>query len=94
MPKTPDGSWPAGMAMLVRVDVTRAARAQLRIAHDAQHARQIRLQHIDNNHQNATANDSQMIMQYPPNPARGRHVPVRRITHGAHGQSQSNRRQP
>ena len=64
MPKTLNDSWPAGMAMIVRVEVTGAARAQLRIAHDAQGARRIRLPHIDNNHPNATANDSQMIMRY------------------------------
>ncbi len=36
-----------------------AAVATLVIAHDAQDARGIRLQHIDNNHSNVTAKDSQ-----------------------------------
>jgi len=43
----------------VPVDVIRAAVACLLIAHDAQDARRICLQHINNNHRNATAKDSQ-----------------------------------
>ena len=82
MPETPDDSWPAGMGMLVRVGVTRAARAQLRIAHDAQDVRRTSLQHIDNNHPDATANHSQMIMRYSPSPAHARPVPIRTLTHG------------
>ena len=59
MPKPFDHSWPAGMNMPVPVGVIRAAVASLLIAHDAQDARTIRLQHIDNNHPDATANNSQ-----------------------------------
>ena len=47
------------MNMPVPVGVTRAAVTRLLIAHDAQDARGISLQHIDNNHPNATAKDSQ-----------------------------------
>jgi hypothetical protein len=47
------------MNMPVPVDVIRAAVACLLIAHDAQDARRICLQHINNNHRNATAKDSQ-----------------------------------
>ena len=47
------------MNMPVPVGVIRAAAASLRIAHDAQDARRIRLQHINNNHSNAGAKDSQ-----------------------------------
>ncbi len=43
------------MNMPVPLGVTRAAAATLLIAHDAQDARRIRLQHINNNHSNATA---------------------------------------
>ena len=61
MPQPVNHSWPAGMIMPMRlpvlVDVT--GRARLRIAHDAQDARQTRLQHIDNNHPDATAKHSQ-----------------------------------
>jgi hypothetical protein len=39
--------------------VIRAAAASLLIGHDAQDVRRIRLQHIDNNHSNAGAKDSQ-----------------------------------
>ena len=45
MPKPSDHSRPAGMNMPVLVAVTRAAMASLRIAHDAQDARRIGLQH-------------------------------------------------
>ena len=47
------------MKMPVPVGVTRAAAPSLRIAHDAQDARRIRLQHINNNHSNVTAKDPQ-----------------------------------
>ncbi len=47
------------MNMPVPVGVIQAAVATLLIAHDAQNARRIRLQHIDNNHSNATAKNSQ-----------------------------------
>jgi hypothetical protein len=47
------------MNMPVPVGVIRAAAARLLIAHDAQDARRICLQHINNNHRNATAKDSQ-----------------------------------
>ena len=47
------------MNVPVLVGVIQAAVAGLRIAHDAQDARRIRLQHIDNNHSNVTAKDSQ-----------------------------------
>jgi LuxR family maltose regulon positive regulatory protein len=61
MPKPSDHSWPAGMTMTmpVPVGVIRAAMATLLIAHDAQDARRISLQHLSNNHPNATAKDSQ-----------------------------------
>jgi hypothetical protein len=49
------------MIMPVPVDVTRATGARLGIAHDAQDARTIRLQHIDNNHPDATANNPQPL---------------------------------
>jgi hypothetical protein len=39
--------------------VARPGGACLRIAHDAQNARAIRLQHIDNSHPHATANNPQ-----------------------------------
>ena len=47
------------MNMPVPVGVIRAAVAGLLVAHDAQDARRIPLQHINNNHPNATARDSQ-----------------------------------
>jgi len=47
------------MNMPVPVGVIRAAMASLLIGHDAQDARRIRLQHVDNNHSNVTAKDSQ-----------------------------------
>jgi len=47
------------MNMPVPVDVIRAAVARLLVAHDAQDARRICLQHTNNNHRNATAKDSQ-----------------------------------
>jgi len=46
------------MNMPVPVGVIRAV-ASLLIGHDAQDARRIRLQHIDNNHSNVTAKESQ-----------------------------------
>ena len=46
------------MNMPVPVGVIRAAVASLLIAHDAQDARRIRLQHLNNNHPNATAKHS------------------------------------
>jgi hypothetical protein len=52
-------SRPGGMIMPVLMKVTRAGGARLRIAHDAQNARAIRLQHIDNNHPYATASHPQ-----------------------------------
>ena len=59
MPNPFDHSWPVGMNMPVPVGVIRAAVASLLIAHDAQDARKIRLQHINNNHPSAVAKDSQ-----------------------------------
>jgi hypothetical protein len=59
--------------MNMPVGVIRAAVASLRIAHDAQDARRIRLQHIDNNHSNVTAKDSQTPMP-PALPRTGEHV--------------------
>ena len=47
------------MNVPVPVAVIQAAVTSLRIAHDAQDARRIRLQHIDNNHSNVTAKDPQ-----------------------------------
>ena len=47
------------MNMPAPVGVIWAAVASLLIAHDAQDARRIRLQHIDNNHSTVTAKDSQ-----------------------------------
>jgi hypothetical protein len=49
------------MNMPVPVSVTRAAMASPLIAHDAQDARKIRLQHINNNHSGATAKHSQTL---------------------------------
>ena len=69
MPEPFDHSWPAGMNMPVPVGVIGAAVASLRIAHDAQDARRIRLQHLNNNHANATAKDSQ-----PPCPGIAAHT--------------------
>ena len=57
MPKPAGHSWPSGTVMPVPVAGT--GRAQARIAHDVQDARKTRLQHIDNNHPNAIANDPQ-----------------------------------
>jgi len=59
VPKSFKGSWPDGRTVLARVEVTRAARTRRGIAHSAQDARKIRLQHINNSHPNATANDPQ-----------------------------------
>ena len=59
MPKPLDHSWPAGMNMAV--GVIRAV-ASLPIAHNAQNARRTRLQHINNNHPDATAKDPQHII--------------------------------
>ncbi len=59
MPKPVDHPWLADMVMPAHVDVTRAGRSQLRIAHDTQDPRQTSLQHINNNHTNATAKGSQ-----------------------------------
>lgn len=61
MTKPVERFWPAGMNMRVPVCVTRAAVAYLLVAHDAQDARRIRLQHINNNHPNATAKKSQIF---------------------------------
>jgi hypothetical protein len=47
------------MNMPVPVSVTRVATASPLIAHDAQDARKIRLQHINNNNPGATAKHSQ-----------------------------------
>ena len=54
MPKPVQRCWSVGMTMALRVAV-----ASLAFAHDAQDARRIRLQHLDNNHQDATAKHSQ-----------------------------------
>jgi len=56
MPKPFDHSWPAGMNMAV--GVIRAVTSPL-IAHNAQNARRTGLQHINNNHPDATAKDPQ-----------------------------------
>jgi hypothetical protein len=45
--------------MPARMDVTRAGRVRVRIAHNAQDAGKIRLQHLDNNHPDARAKDPQ-----------------------------------
>jgi hypothetical protein len=58
MPTPSCYSWPAGVNMPVPVGVTQAAVASLLIAHDAQDARRIRLQHLDNNHPGAPAKHS------------------------------------
>jgi hypothetical protein len=47
------------MPVLMPVGMAWGGRAQLRIAHDAQNARRIRLQHIHNNHHKAVAKGSQ-----------------------------------
>src|SRR6266566_7641926 len=47
------------MPMPMHVGVTGAAITRVRISHNAQNARAIGLQHIENNHPNATARDSQ-----------------------------------
>ena len=57
MPQPVDHSWPAGMVMHVHVAVAGTGWAKLRIAHSAQDARKNGLQHINNNHPNATAKD-------------------------------------
>ena len=49
------------MDMAVPMGVIQAAVATLRIPHDAQDARRIRLQHINNNHPHATAKGSQVL---------------------------------
>ena len=59
MPKPADHPRPAGMNMPVPVDVIRGAVPSLLITHHAQDARKIRLQHIDNNHPDATAKHTQ-----------------------------------
>ena len=50
------------MTKLPRVDMTKADGASLRIAHNVQDARTIRLQHINNNHLDATAKGPQSTM--------------------------------
>ncbi len=55
MPEPSDHSRPAGVNMPVPVSMIRAAVPRLLIAHDAQDARRTRLQHINNNHPDATA---------------------------------------
>ena len=50
---------PMPMPMPMRVGVIGAATTRVRISHNAQNARVVGLQHIENNHQNATAKDSQ-----------------------------------
>jgi hypothetical protein len=52
-------SWLAGVTMPVPVDGTLADGASLRSAHNAQDARRTGLQHINNNHPDATAKDPQ-----------------------------------
>ncbi len=69
MPKPVDQSWPAGMVVPVPMPVDVTGRARLRIAHDAQHARNTGLQHLDNNHPDATAKGSQT--PYPRRAAHG-----------------------
>jgi hypothetical protein len=59
MPKPVEHSRPAGMNMSVPVGVIQGPVPSLQIAHDAQDARRIRLQHINNNHPNAIAKHSQ-----------------------------------
>jgi hypothetical protein len=59
MPEPSYHSWPAGVNMPVRVSVILAAVPRLLIAHDAQDARRTRLQHINNNHLDATAKNWQ-----------------------------------
>jgi hypothetical protein len=58
MPKTSDYSRPAGMNMPVPVDVIWAAAARLLVAHDAQDAPKISLQHLNNYHPDAIAEHS------------------------------------
>jgi hypothetical protein len=60
-------SRPASMTMPVSMGATQATGARLAIAHDSQDGPAIRLQHIDNNHPKAVANDP----QFPP--CRGSH---------------------
>ena len=72
MPEPSGHSWPAGMNVPVPVGVIQAAVASLLIAHNAQDARGIRLQHLNNNHPDATAKDSQ-----PPAPGTAAHGPAR-----------------
>jgi hypothetical protein len=50
---------PSGVNVPRYVGVMRAVRVQVRIAHDAQGARRIRLQHVDNSHPDATAKHPQ-----------------------------------
>ncbi len=72
MPKPVKHPWPAGMIMVmpvivgvaVIVEVTQATGGRLRIAHNAQDVRLVVLQHIDNNHPNATAKDPQNAMSW------------------------------
>jgi len=66
MPEPVDHSWPAAMPMpmpmpmpMVMVMPVGVTWAGLRIAHEAQDARRIRLQHVNNNHPGAVAKDSQ-----------------------------------
>ena len=67
VPEPSGAPWLAGVVMLTGVDmtvpagmvVTWAGRAPARIAHAVQDAGPGRLQHIDNNHRNAIANDPQ-----------------------------------
>jgi hypothetical protein len=58
MPQAADHPWTAGMVMPVHVAVT--VRAQVPITHNPQDARKTGLQHIENNHPNATAKHSQI----------------------------------
>jgi hypothetical protein len=45
--------------MLARVDVTRIGPVRVRLAHNAQDAAKIRLQHLHNNHLDASAKNPQ-----------------------------------
>ena len=46
--------------------VAGTGRAQVRIAHTSQDAAEIRLQHLHNNHPDATANDPQSLARHLP----------------------------
>ena len=64
MPEPVDRSRLRGMT--TRVEVIQVGRMRVQVAHNAQDAAKIRLQHLHNNHPDATANDPQSLARHLP----------------------------